>query len=374
MLAQLYDVAARDLDSYGLKDVARHFGVVGSRSDLSPARGHPARLPRRAGPAHGLRPRRRAGDARRCPASCRRPTSFRRRPCPSTTSRWCSAVTRPRSTPSSCASICIAARRCRARAPGARWPAASPRCTARAWRENVLHVDVTSLYPSLMLTQGLMPAVGSARDLRRRCCATSANSGSRPSGSRARRSAEADRLLLGALQQTFKILINSFYGYLGTGFGHWNDFEAANRITAEGRRLVLGLVDRLEDLGATVIEVDTDGLYFVPPASLAGREAEDAAARAAGRGVPRRAPARARRALPRHVQLQDEELRAPRFRRQAPRQGLRASLARHRALPAAVDGGDVPSAPHRPARRRSPPWCGAGRRTSPRGACRCVSS
>ena len=61
--------------------------------------------------------------------------------------------------------------------------------------------------------------------------------------------APADRLLLNALQQTFKIFINSFYGYLGTGFSHWNDFDAANRITAEGRRLVLSLVDRLEPSG-----------------------------------------------------------------------------------------------------------------------------
>src|SRR5262249_49838001 len=77
---------------------------------------------------------------------------------------------------------------------------------------------------------------------------------------------EAQRALLGGLQQTFKILINSFYGYLAFSQGHWNDFDAANRVTAEGRRLVNALVERLNALGATVIEVDTDGLYFVPPA------------------------------------------------------------------------------------------------------------
>jgi DNA polymerase elongation subunit (family B) len=38
-------------------------------------------------------------------------------------------------------------------------------------------------------------------------------------------------------------------------------------VTAEGRRLVTALVGRLEEIGATVIEVDTDGLYFVPPAA-----------------------------------------------------------------------------------------------------------
>jgi DNA polymerase elongation subunit (family B) len=78
---------------------------------------------------------------------------------------------------------------------------------------------------------------------------------------------EADRLLLTALQQTFKILINSFYGYLGASFAHWNDYDAANRVTAEGRRLVTALVDRLRELGASVIEVDTDGIYFTAPDS-----------------------------------------------------------------------------------------------------------
>ena len=41
-------------------------------------------------------------------------------------------------------------------------------------------------------------------------------------------------------------------------------------MTGEGRDLVQALVDRLGELGAAVIEVDTDGIYFVP-AALAGR-------------------------------------------------------------------------------------------------------
>jgi DNA polymerase elongation subunit (family B) len=68
-----------------------------------------------------------------------------------------------------------------------------------------------------------------------------------------------------ALQQTFKILINSFYGYLAFGNGHFNDFAAADRVTAEGRRVVTQIVDRLTVLGATPIEADTDGVYFLAP-------------------------------------------------------------------------------------------------------------
>src|SRR5439155_1298278 len=61
----------------------------------------------------------------------------------------------------------------------------------------------------------------------------------------------AERAHLGALQQSFKILINAFYGYLAFNGGHWNDFAAADRVTAEGRAIVTAILDRLAALGAT---------------------------------------------------------------------------------------------------------------------------
>src|SRR3977135_3967221 len=68
-----------------------------------------------------------------------------------------------------------------------------------------------------------------------------------------------------ALQNTFKILINSFYGYLGFAQGHFADFDAAARVTQIGRDLLKKMIDWLNAKGAKVIEVDTDGIYFVPP-------------------------------------------------------------------------------------------------------------
>src|SRR5438477_12224593 len=68
-----------------------------------------------------------------------------------------------------------------------------------------------------------------------------------------------------ALQNTFKILINSFYGYLGFAQGHFADFDAAARVTQIGRDLLKKMIEWLNAHGAKVIEVDTDGIYFVPP-------------------------------------------------------------------------------------------------------------
>ena len=136
----------------------------------------------------------------------------------------------------------------------------------------VLHVDVTSLYPSLMLARSIAPAsdtLGVFPELLQRL---------RDFRVRAKRLAReaqepAERAHLGALQQSFKILINAFYGYLAFSGGHWNDFDAADRVTAEGRAVVTAILAGLEKLGAVPVEADTDGVYFVPPSGHA--EADD---------------------------------------------------------------------------------------------------
>ncbi|HEV3147826.1 MAG TPA: DNA polymerase domain-containing protein, partial [Chthoniobacterales bacterium] len=66
----------------------------------------------------------------------------------------------------------------------------------------------------------------------------------------------------------FKILINSFYGYLGFAQGHFADFDAAARVTQIGRDLLKKMIDWLNAHGAQVIEVDTDGIYFTPPPKI----------------------------------------------------------------------------------------------------------
>ena len=137
----------------------------------------------------------------------------------------------------------------------------------------VLHCDVTSLYPSLMLQYRHAPAadrlgvflkmLGDLRSFR-----VQAKRLARELKGGERRNADA-------LQQTFKILINSFYGYLGFSLGHFNDFAAANAVTRRGRDLIQRAVAELEEHGAQVIEVDTDGIYFVPPPDAASEEGAD---------------------------------------------------------------------------------------------------
>lgn len=56
--------------------------------------------------------------------------------------------------------------------------------------------------------------------------------------------------------------INGGYGFSGTGGYPYNCMRTAALVTAYGRILVKLMVDSLQSLGANIIEVDTDGIYF----------------------------------------------------------------------------------------------------------------
>jgi DNA polymerase elongation subunit (family B) len=149
----------------------------------------------------------------------------------------------------------------------------------------VLHCDVTSLYPSIMLVYGYFPKRDGLeifpsllRDLR----------DFRVKAKQLAREAETkeDKIHFSALQSTFKILINSFYGYLGFGMGHFNDFEAANQVTAKGRELIQSAVLWLKQRGAKIIEIDTDGIYFVPPEDIRSEEDEEHLIQALAASLP----------------------------------------------------------------------------------------
>lgn len=68
-----------------------------------------------------------------------------------------------------------------------------------------------------------------------------------------------------AYQLALKILINSFYGVLGTGGFIFNDFDMADAVTKYGREVLQLMVEFLRDNKCEVIEIDTDGCYFTYP-------------------------------------------------------------------------------------------------------------
>ena len=137
---------------------------------------------------------------------------------------------------------------------------------------NVWHCDIASLYPSVMLQFDCFPATDLLQIFRHLLTDLRAF---RLEAKRQMQLADKEKNRqrwhhLQALQNTFKILINSFYGYLGFAQGHFADFDAAARVTQIGRDLLQKMIAWLNERGAQVIEVDTDGIYFVPAGSVAG--------------------------------------------------------------------------------------------------------
>jgi len=98
---------------------------------------------------------------------------------------------------------------------------------------------------------------------------------------------EAGPSVWDGLQASFKILINSFYGYLGASSFNFNDYDAAERVTTTGQAIVKRIAEELERTGSRVIEIDTDGVYFQPPPDIEGEEAEVAYVERIGKVLPK---------------------------------------------------------------------------------------
>ena len=138
---------------------------------------------------------------------------------------------------------------------------------------HVLHFDVASLYPSLLLQIDrnprndplgvFIPLLRSLREYRLRFKQLARTAPT-----------EEERAEAQARQANFKILINTFYGYLGFSGARFGDGELAAEVTRRGRELLQQLIDEFTRHGCTILEADTDGIYlsselhYAAPAAL----------------------------------------------------------------------------------------------------------
>jgi DNA polymerase I len=130
----------------------------------------------------------------------------------------------------------------------------------------VVKADVASLYPSLMREYRIGPRsdrLGALLALVDRLVdqrlEAKARGRAAPPGSPERYTAEA-------LSAAMKILVNSAYGYLGAvGLTRCADVHAANEVTRRGREVLDRICAGLAERGVTLLEGDTDGVYFAVP-------------------------------------------------------------------------------------------------------------
>ncbi len=142
--------------------------------------------------------------------------------------------------------------------------------------EHVVKADVASLYPSLMRTFQIGPAsdhlgvllgiLGRLTDLR--LAHKDAMRTSAPG------SIEANHH--NATQAAMKILINAAYGYMGAGsMALFADMHAADEVTRRGREVLSQVLDALRKAQLALIEADTDGVYFAVPAEWSEQQEQE---------------------------------------------------------------------------------------------------
>jgi len=131
----------------------------------------------------------------------------------------------------------------------------------------VVKADVASLYPSLMRAYRIGPArdhLGAMLALVDRLVELrlSAKASARKATPRS-----AERYAHEAMSAAMKLVVNSAYGYLAAGgdLTRFADVHAANEVTRRGRETLELMCRELGVRGLTLLEADTDGVYFAAP-------------------------------------------------------------------------------------------------------------
>jgi DNA polymerase I len=133
--------------------------------------------------------------------------------------------------------------------------------------QRVVKADVASLYPSLMRSFRIGPArdhlgalLALVDGLVEQRLAAKARGRSAAPGS-------PEQFMNDALSAAMKLVVNSAYGYLAAGgqLTRFADVHAANEVTRRGRETLEFMCRELAARGVTLLEGDTDGVYFSVP-------------------------------------------------------------------------------------------------------------
>ena len=131
----------------------------------------------------------------------------------------------------------------------------------------MVKADVASLYPSLMRAYRIGPArdhLGALLALLDRL--VERRLGAKASA-RAASPGSPERFTHEAMSAAMKLVVNSAYGYLAAGgdLTRFADVHAANEVTRRGRETLELICRELAARGVTLLEADTDGVYFAAP-------------------------------------------------------------------------------------------------------------
>ena len=123
----------------------------------------------------------------------------------------------------------------------------------------VAKIDISSLYPSIMLRFGIC----SQKDPQHQFLGVMQYM--TQERLKLKQLAKAGNIQAGHEQNALKILLNGSYGFLGTKGYSFNDYQAAALVTAYGRKILILMENIVTTSGGAVIELDTDGIIFSHP-------------------------------------------------------------------------------------------------------------
>ncbi|HEU4586454.1 MAG TPA: ribonuclease H-like domain-containing protein [Gemmatimonadaceae bacterium] len=130
----------------------------------------------------------------------------------------------------------------------------------------VVKADVASLYPSLMRTYRIGPSRDRLGALLALVDALVERRLDAKAAARAAPPGSAERHTHEGVSAALKIVVNSAYGYLAAGgLTRFADVHAANEVTRRGREVLAMMCRGLAARGVTLLEADTDGVFFAVP-------------------------------------------------------------------------------------------------------------
>ena len=144
----------------------------------------------------------------------------------------------------------------------------------RGVARNAVKADIASLYPSIMRVHRIGPRCDTLEVLLELVEQMTETRLEYKKIAKSVPRDHADFAHADAMQAALKLIINSAYGYLAAGdMALFADRAAADQITLTGRRILETVITGLRERGVTLLEADTDGVFFALPNGVSESQA-----------------------------------------------------------------------------------------------------